>query len=150
MLCKVHRGPFSLGIYTLRLLFILWWNHKCNFLKDYRKLTKLITWITALSNSMKLWAMPCRATQDGLVMVGSSDKMWSTGRGNGKPLQYSCLENPMNSMRRQKRYETERWTSQVGWASLVAWLVKNLPTMQAWKWSRSVVSDSATPRTVAC
>ena len=32
----------------------------------------------------------------------STDKMWSTGEGNGKPLQYSCLENPMNSMKRQK------------------------------------------------
>ena len=32
----------------------------------------------------------------------SSDKMWCTGEGNGKPLQYSCLENPMNSMKRQK------------------------------------------------
>ena len=31
-----------------------------------------------------------------------SDGMWSTGEGNGKPLQYSCLENPMNSMKRQK------------------------------------------------
>ena len=35
-------------------------------------------------------------------MVESSDKMWSTGEGSGKPLQYSCLENPMNSMKRQK------------------------------------------------
>ena len=35
-------------------------------------------------------------------MVDSSDKTWSTGEGNGKPLQYSCLENPMNSMRRPK------------------------------------------------
>ena len=35
-------------------------------------------------------------------MVESSDKMWSTGEGNGKPLKYSCLENPMNSMKRQK------------------------------------------------
>ena len=35
-------------------------------------------------------------------MVESSDKMWSTGEGNGKPLQYSCLENPMNSMKRHK------------------------------------------------
>ena len=35
-------------------------------------------------------------------MVDSSDKTWSTGEGNGKPLQYSCLENPMNSMQRQK------------------------------------------------
>ena len=46
--------------------------------------------------------MPCRATQDRRVMVESSDKMWSTGEGNGKPFQYSCLENPMNSMKRQK------------------------------------------------
>ena len=50
----------------------------------------------------KLRAMPCRATQDGQVMVESSDKMWSIGEGNGKPLQYSCLENAMNSMKRQK------------------------------------------------
>ena len=35
-------------------------------------------------------------------MVESSDKMWSTGKGKHKPLQYSCLENPMNSMKRQK------------------------------------------------
>ena len=40
-------------------------------------------------------------TQDGQVMVQRSDRMWSTGEGNGKPLQYSCLENPMNSMERQ-------------------------------------------------
>ena len=35
-------------------------------------------------------------------MVESSDKMWSTGEGNGKPFQYSCLENTMNSMKKQK------------------------------------------------
>ena len=46
--------------------------------------------------------MPCRATQDGWVMVDSTDKMWSTGEGNGKPLQCSCLENRMNSMKRHK------------------------------------------------
>ena len=45
--------------------------------------------------------MPCGATQDGRVMVERSDRMWSTGEGNGKPLQYSCLEKPMNSMKRQ-------------------------------------------------
>ena len=44
----------------------------------------------------------CMATQDGQVMVESSDKTWSTGEGNGKPLQYSCLQNPMNSMKKQK------------------------------------------------
>ena len=46
--------------------------------------------------------MLCRATQDGRVVVERSDKTWSTGEGNGKPLQYSCLENPMNSMKRRK------------------------------------------------
>ena len=46
--------------------------------------------------------MPSRATQDRQVMVESSDQTWSTGEGNSKPLQYSCLENPMNSMKRQK------------------------------------------------
>ena len=45
--------------------------------------------------------MPCGATQDGRVMVERSDRMWSTGEGNGKPLRYSCLENPMNSMKSQ-------------------------------------------------
>ena len=55
---------------------------------------------TALSNSMKLSHVH-GATQDGRVMVERSDRMWSTGGGNGKPLQYSCLENPMNSMKRQ-------------------------------------------------
>ena len=42
------------------------------------------------------------ATQDGQAMVESSDKIWPTGNENGKPLQYSCLETPMNSMKRQK------------------------------------------------
>jgi len=46
--------------------------------------------------------MLCGATQDGLVMEESSDRTWSTGEGNGKSLQYSSLENPMNSMKRQK------------------------------------------------
>ena len=46
--------------------------------------------------------MQCRATQDGWVMVESSDKTKSTGEGNGKPLLYSCLENPTKSMKRQK------------------------------------------------
>ena len=54
--------------------------------------------------------MPCRATQDG--WVESSDRVWSTGEGSGKPLQFSCLENPVNSMKRQKdrtlKYELPR------------------------------------------
>ena len=45
--------------------------------------------------------LPFLTTQDGWVMVERSERMWSTGERNGKPLQYSCLENPMNSMKRQ-------------------------------------------------
>ena len=56
---------------------------------------------TALSNSMKP-SHACRATQDSQVMVERSDRMWSTGEGNGKPLQNSFLEKSMNSMKRQK------------------------------------------------
>ena len=69
---------------------------------NHIKLIKLITWITTLSNSMKLWSVPYRATQDRRVMLESSDKAWSTGERKGKPLHYSCLENPINSMKRQK------------------------------------------------
>ena len=54
----------------------------------------------ALSNSMKP-SHSCWAIRDRLVMVQMSDRAWPTGEGNGKPLQYSCLENPMNSMKRQ-------------------------------------------------
>ena len=46
-----------------------------------------------------MWGHPRQTRQ---VMVESSDKIWSTGEGNVKPLQHSCLENPMNSMKRQK------------------------------------------------
>ena len=53
-----------------------------------------------MSNAMKL-SHAREATQDRQVMVESSDRMRSSGEGNGKPLQYSCLENPMNSMKRQ-------------------------------------------------
>ena len=45
--------------------------------------------------------MPCEAIQDGRIMVERSDRMWSTGEGTGKPLQYSCLEKPINTMKRQ-------------------------------------------------
>ena len=46
--------------------------------------------------------MPVKTTQDRQVMVENSDEMWSTGEGNGKPLQYSCLENSINSRKRQQ------------------------------------------------
>ena len=78
-------------------------HHRANTLKPYSQKTSQSnhTRTTALSNSMKL-SHACGATQDGRVMTERSDRMWSTGEGNGKPLHYSCLENPMNSMKRQK------------------------------------------------
>ena len=45
--------------------------------------------------------MPCGATQEEWIMVEKSDRMWSTGEGNGKPRKCFCLENPRNTMKRQ-------------------------------------------------
>ena len=77
-------------------------HQRADTLKPYSQKTSQAnhTRTTALSNSMKP-SHACGATQDGRVMVEKSDRMWSTGEGNGKPLQCSCLENPMNSMKRQ-------------------------------------------------
>ena len=69
---------------------------------------------TALSNSMKL-SHASGKTKDVQVMVERSDRMWSTGEGNGKQLQYPCLENPRNSMKRQNdRILKEELPSSVG------------------------------------
>ena len=59
--------------------------------------------------------MLCRATQDRGVTLESSDKMWSLGEGNSKSLQYSCLENPVNNMKRQNdRIQKEELPRSVG------------------------------------
>ena len=77
-------------------------HQKAHTLKPYSQETNQSnhTRTTSLSNSMKL-SHAHEATQDGWVIVERSDRMWSTGEGNGKSLQYSCLENPMSSMKRQ-------------------------------------------------
>ena len=77
-------------------------HQRADTLKPYSQKTSQPnhTRTTALSNSMKP-SHACGATQDRQVMVERSDRAWSTGEGNGKPLQYSCLENPMNTMKRQ-------------------------------------------------
>ena len=77
-------------------------HQRADTLKPYSQTTSQSnhTRTTALSNSMKP-SHACGATQDGWVMVERSDRMRSTGEGNGKLLQYSCLENPMNNMKRQ-------------------------------------------------
>ena len=77
-------------------------HQRADTLKPYPQVTSHSnhTRTTALSNSMKLSHVR-GTTQDRWVIVEKPDRMWSTGEGNGKPLQYSCLENPMNSMKRQ-------------------------------------------------
>ena len=83
-------------------------HQRADTLKPYSQKTSQSnhTRTTALPNSMKL-------TQDGRVMVERPDRMWSTGEGNSKPLQYSCLENPINSRKRQNdripKEELPRW-----------------------------------------
>ena len=51
---------------------------------------------------------PCHATQDGQVVMESSDKLWYTGGGNGKPLQYTCHENLMKCIKRQKKKKKKK------------------------------------------
>ena len=77
-------------------------HQRADTLKPYSQKTSQSnhTGTTALSNSMKP-SHACGATQNGQVMVKRSDRMWYTGEGNGKPLQYSCLENTMNSIKGQ-------------------------------------------------
>ena len=88
---------------TSRTVGVARGHQRADTLKPYSQKTSQSnhTRTTALSNSMKL-SQACGATQDGQVMVDRSDRMWSTGEGNGKPFQHSCLENPVNSMKRQK------------------------------------------------
>ena len=66
-----------------------------------------------------------RATQEGQVMVERSDRIWSTGQGNGKPFQYSYLENPMNSMKRQN--------DRILKGELPGWVGAQYPTGDQWR-----------------
>ena len=103
-----HENFHLLIYYKIYLFCFSVFNHESKFHKNrffgffYSLLYPQPSWITALSwrsglhNSMKLWAMLCRVTQERWVIVESSDKMWSTGGGNGKPLQCSWCENPIN------------------------------------------------------
>ena len=139
----------DISIYILHLVF-----NSEGFFMQYIS-TSLFT-ITALSwrrglyNSVKVWAMPCRATQDRRAVVESPDKTWSTGEGNGKPLQYSCPKNPMNSMVRQKditpedeppRSECVQYATGEGWRAISDSSRKNEASGPKWKW-HSVVDVS--------
>ena len=93
---------------------------------------------TALSNSMKL-SHPHGVTQDGRVLVERSDRMRSTGEGNGKPLQYSCFENPKYSMKSQNnRILNEELPRSVGaqYATGDQWR-NNSRRMKGWSQSKN-------------
>ena len=90
------------------------------------------------------------ATQDGQVMVERADRMWSTGEGNGKLLQYSCLENPMNSMRRASRNSTKSLFlpqfSHFPWINWPSYCSKALNSRiwkkkKCWSWSFSLTTS---------
>ena len=116
---------------------------------------------TALSNSVELWVMPCRATQNGRVMVESSNKTWPIGEGNGKLLQYSSLENLMNSMKSQKDM-TLKDELPVGRCPICYWrrvekklqkkmkrLSKNENNVQLWMWLGIEVKSKAVKNNIA-
>ena len=79
-----------------------------------------LSWWTGLCNSVKLWAMPCGATQGGWVMVGSSDKTWSTAAGNGRPLWMLASRTPW-TRQQGKRYDIESWVPQAGRCPTRSW-----------------------------
>ena len=99
-------------------------HQRADTLKPYSQKTSQSnhTRTTALFNSMKP-SHARRATQDRQVMVERSDTMWSTGEGNEKPLQHSCLGKPMNSMKRQNdRILKEELPRSVGAGILPQWI----------------------------
>ena len=96
---------------------------------------------------MKLWAVPCRAPQDGWVIEKSFDKTWFTGEGNGNLLQYSCLGNTLDSKKGQRdiipedepprsagvQYATgEEWTAITNSSRKMKWLGQSRNYTQLW------------------
>ena len=87
-----HRQPLLSGSFPVYYPHPL--EGRQNENHNQRKLIKLITWITVLSNSMKIWGMPCRATQDKWVMLENSCKKWSSGEGNANYFSLLALRTP--------------------------------------------------------
>ena len=115
-------------------------HQRADTLKPYSQKTSQSnhTRTTALPNSMKP-SHALGATQDGWVMVERSDRMWSTGEGTGKPLQYSCFENPKYSMKSQNnRILNEELPRSVGaqYATGDQWR-NNSRRMKGWSQSKN-------------
>ena len=79
-----------------------------------------------------MWGHPRRR-----VMVERSDRMWSTGEGNGKPLQYSCLENPMNSMKRLNDRILKEELPRSGGANMLLEISEEITPERMKGWSQS-------------
>ena len=115
---------------------------------NHRKRIKLITWTMGLSNSIKLWAMPGKATQDRWVMVESSDKMWSTGEGNMQSTSWETLSWKKHKLESRLPGGISITSNMQMIPPLWQKVKKNkepLDESEKWKWSRSVVSDSWRP-----
>ena len=113
-------------------------HQRADTLKPYSQKTSQSnhTRTTALSNKMKL-SHGYGATQDGQVMAERPDRMWSTLERNDKPLKYSCLENPMNSMKRQNdRILKEELPRSVG-ASMLLEISGEITPERMKGWSQS-------------
>ena len=102
MLCwsSCEEIPHAMVRNPSKMVIVARGHQRADTLKPYSQKTSQSyhTRTTALSNSMKP-SHAYRATQDRWVMVERSYRMWSTGEGDGKSLQYSCLENPLNSIK---------------------------------------------------
>ena len=87
-------------------------HQRADTVKPYSQLTSQSdhTRIIVLSNSMKLWAMPRRATKDGWITVESSDKTWSTGEGGWQTTSVFLPWESHEQYEKAERYDTERWT----------------------------------------
>ena len=109
---------------------------------NHKKLAKMIIWITALCNSMKLWAMPWQDNQDVQVMVESSIKMWPTGEGNGKPLSILAQRTPWTTWKGKKMWHQKMSPQLVRclkcyWGREEKWLQKE---RRAWAKAETVLN----------
>ena len=117
-----------------------------------------LSWWRGLQNSMKLWAMPCRATQDGWIRAESSNNTWSTGEENGKQPQDTSLENLMNCIKDWKEEGVRGWDSWTAspmqwtwtWTNFRKWWETGRPGMLQSMGLQRVEHDWATEQQQQC
>ena len=108
-----------------------------------RKPTKLITWITALSTSMKQWAMSCRAAQD---KTGHGGEFWQNVVHWRREWQTTSVFLPWKyheNYEKAKRYDTERWTPQIGKCPICYWRRAEKKLQKEWReWAKAETMPS--------